>query len=155
MYSEFEYYLNNILFVFVFGHNSESEYYSYSYSVKYLSTNIIHIRIRSFWKNDYYSYSYSVKILIPNNIRIRIWSKKQYSLTSVSRHLKAASYHHFQEIAPVLLHFFYCTSDQNFWWWSPPTQVLRAYSPFIARSRIFDFWLWTPWCRDLYSFGYD
>ena len=48
--------------------------------------------------------------------------------------------------------FFCCTSDQNFWWWSPPTQVPRAYSPFIARSWIFDFWLWTPWCRDLYSF---
>ena len=73
-------YLNNILFVFVFGHNSESEYYSYSYLAKYYCTNIIHIRLRSFWKHKYYSYS--VKILIPNNIRIRIWSKKQYSLTS-------------------------------------------------------------------------
>ena len=83
MYSVFEYYSNNILFVFVFGHNSEPEYYSYSYSAKYLCTNIIRIRIRSFWKNEYYSYSYSVKILIPNNISIRIRSKKQYSLTSV------------------------------------------------------------------------
>ena len=82
MCSVFEYYSNNILFVFVFGHNSESEYYSYSYSAKYLCTNIIRIRIRSFWENEYYSYSYSVKILIPNNIRIRIRSKKQYSLTS-------------------------------------------------------------------------
>ena len=80
LYSVFEYYSNNILFVFVFGHNSEPEYYSYSYLAKYLCTNIIRIRIRSFWKNEYYSYSYSVKILIPNNIRIR--SKKQYSLTS-------------------------------------------------------------------------
>ena len=71
MYSVFEYYSNNILFVFVFGHNSESEYYSYSYSAKYLCTNIIRIRIRSFWENKYYSYSYSVKILFPNNIRIR------------------------------------------------------------------------------------
>ena len=84
MCSVFEYYSNNILFVFVFGHNSEPEYYSYSYSAKYLCTNIIRIRIRSFWKNEYYSYSYSVKILIPNNIRIRIRSKKQYSLTSDS-----------------------------------------------------------------------
>ena len=50
--------------------------------------------------------------------------------------------------------FLYCTSDQNFWWWSTPTQVLRAYSPFIAWSRIFDFWIWTPWCRDLYSFDF-
>ena len=82
MYSEFEYYLNNILFVFVFGHNSEPKYYSYSYSAKYFCTNIIRIRIRSFWKNEYYSYSYSVKILMPNIIRIRIRSKKQYSLTS-------------------------------------------------------------------------
>ena len=65
-------------------HNSESEYYSYSYSAKYLCTNIIRIRIRSFRKNEYYLYSYSVKILIPNNIRIRIRSKKQYSLTSDS-----------------------------------------------------------------------
>ena len=57
-----------ILFVFV--------------SAKYLCTNIIRIRIRSFWKNEYFSYLYSFKILIPNNIRIRIRSKKQYSLTS-------------------------------------------------------------------------
>ena len=83
LYSVFEYYSNNILFVFVFGHNSEPEYYSYSYSAKYFCTNIIRIRIRSFWKNEYYSYSYSVKILMPNIIRIRIRSKKQYSLTSV------------------------------------------------------------------------
>ena len=82
MYLIFEYYSNNTLFVFVFGHNSEPEYYSYSYSAKYLCTNIIRIRIRSFWENEYYSYSYSVKILIPNIIRIRIRSKKQYSLTS-------------------------------------------------------------------------
>ena len=84
LYSVFEYYSNNILFVFVFGHNSESEYYSYSYSAKYLCTNIIRIRICSFWKNEYYSYSYSVQNLIPNIIRIRIRSKKQYSLTSVT-----------------------------------------------------------------------
>ena len=97
MCSVFEYYSNNILFVFVFGHNSEPEYYSYSYSAKYLCTNIIRIRIRSFWKkrilfvfvfgqnsdSEYYSYSYSVKILIPNIICIRIRSIKQYSLTSV------------------------------------------------------------------------
>ena len=57
-------------------------YYLYSYSGTIMNPNIIHIRIRSFWKNEYYSYSYSVKILIPNNIQIRIWSKKQYSLTS-------------------------------------------------------------------------
>ena len=61
-------------------HNFEPEYYSYS--AKYLCTNIIRIRIRSFWENEYYSYLYSVKILIPNIIRIRIRSKKQYSLTS-------------------------------------------------------------------------
>ena len=75
MYSVFEYYSNNILFVFVFGHNSEPEYYSYSYSAKYFCTNIILIRIRSFWKkrilfvfvfgpksdSEYYSYSYSVQ----------------------------------------------------------------------------------------------
>ena len=84
LYSVFEYYSNNILFVFVFGQNSEPEYYSYSYSAKYLCTNIIRIRIRSFWKNEYYSYSYSVQNLIPNIIRIRIRSKKQSSLTSVS-----------------------------------------------------------------------
>ena len=89
MYSVFEYYSNNILFVFVFGHNSEPEYYSYSYSysAKYLCTNIIRIRIRSFWKNEYYSYSYSVQNLIPNIIRIRIRSKKQYSLTSVPKQI--------------------------------------------------------------------
>ena len=83
MYSEFQYYSNNILFLFVFGHNSEPEYYSYSYSAKYLCTNIIRIHICSSWENEYHSYSYSVKILIPNIIRIRIRSKKQYSLTSV------------------------------------------------------------------------
>ena len=87
MYSVFEYYSNNILFVFVFGHNSEPEYYSYSYSAKYLCTNIIRIRIRSFWKNEYYLYSYSVKIRIPNIIRIRIRSKKQFSLTSELRNV--------------------------------------------------------------------
>ena len=42
MYSVFEYYLNNILFVF--GHNSESEYYSYSYLAKILIPNNIRIR---------------------------------------------------------------------------------------------------------------
>ena len=104
----FEYYSNNTLFVFVFGHNSEPEYYSYSYSAKYLCTNIIRIRIRSFWEKEYYSYSYSVKILIPNIIRIRIRSKKQYSLTS--------AWHHFFTtlgiLAPLHKHLqslsFYC-----------------------------------------------
>ena len=98
MYLIFEYYSNNTLFVFVFGHNSEPEYYSYSYSAKYLCTNIIRIRIRSFWENEYYSYSYSVKILIPNIIRIRIRSKKQYSLTyawknEIESHFSTAKYH--------------------------------------------------------------
>ena len=87
MYSVFEYYSNNILFVFVFGHNSESEYYSYSYSAKYLCMNIFRIHIRSLWGNEYYSYLYSVKILILNIIRIRIRSKKQYSLISDVKYL--------------------------------------------------------------------
>ena len=101
MYSEFEYYSNNILFVIVFGHNSEPEYYSYSYSAKYLCTNIIRIRIRSFWENKYYSYSYSIKILIPNIICICIQSKKQYSLTSEA---KRCHQHVFATVSNNYLH---------------------------------------------------
>ena len=104
LYSVFEYYSNNILFVFVFGHNSEPEYYSYSYSAKYLCTNIIRIRIRSFWKNEYYSYSYSVQNLIPNIICIRIQSIKQYSLTS---DFDADINWHFGN------HTFYCPRDRK------------------------------------------
>ena len=110
MYSVFEYYSNNILFVFVFGHNSEPEYYSYSYSAKYLCTNIIRIRIRSFWENEYYSYSYSVKILIPNIIRNRIRSKKQYSLTSACN--KSQSY-----------------LNMDFAWWS--NNILKKINPVL------------------------
>ena len=89
LYSVFEYYSNNILFVFVFGHNSESEYYSYSYSAKYLCTNIIHIRIRSFWENEYYSYSYLVK----KAVFAHLWFKfKSYCLYidpwKISKHCK-------------------------------------------------------------------
>ena len=101
MYLVFEYYSNNILFVFVFGHNSESEYYSYLYSAKYLCTNIIRICIRSFWENEYYSYSYLVKILIPNIIRICIRSKKQYSLTSEA---KRCHQHVFATVSNNYLH---------------------------------------------------
>ena len=96
LYSEFEYYSNNILFVFVFGHKSESEYYLYSYSGTMLRPNIICICIRPnscarilfifvFGHNsepEYYSYSYSAKYLCTNIIRIRIrsfWENEYYS----------------------------------------------------------------------------
>ena len=98
LYSEFEYYSNNILFVFVFGHNSEPEYYSYSYSAKYLCTNIIRIRIRSFWKKrilfvfvfgqnsdaEYYSYSYSVK----KTVFAHLWTKCKFSYQCQYQHDK-------------------------------------------------------------------
>ena len=59
LYSVFEYYSNNKLFVFVFGYDFEPKYYSYSYSSKNLGPNIIRIRIWLFWKYEYYSLKYS------------------------------------------------------------------------------------------------
>ena len=111
MYSVFDYYSNNILFVF--GHNSEPEYYSYSYSAKYFCTNIIRIRIRSFWKNEYYSYSYSVRILMPNIIRIRIRSKKQYSLTSVCNSSFWSQYSFFVSSKWCCQHWGFVTKGQR------------------------------------------
>ena len=61
MYSEFEYYLNNILFVFVFGQIFVHEYYSYSYSL-ILKKRILFVFV--FGQNsdsEYYSCSYSVQ----------------------------------------------------------------------------------------------
>ena len=107
MYSEFEYYSNNILFVFVFGHNSESEYYSYSYSAKYYCTNIIHICIRSFWKTNI--------IRIP--IRSKIWFRILFVFVFGPKNSirSPLAFTPFPVLRSPFCEFFWCGFDLRLW----------------------------------------
>ena len=81
LYSVFEYYSNNILFVFVFGHNSETQIlfvfvfgqiFVHSYSLILKKTNIIHIHIRSkFWLRILFAFVFGPK----NSIRSPLWQE--------------------------------------------------------------------------------